>query len=89
MVSISKDGSIRNYDLEEAIALSDEVAVLSAGPGSRLVSRYEVNLTRPRDLIDIRTQPEFIQLYRLIWTDLRREVLKSYDPPEPRAAGSV
>ncbi len=45
------------HDLEEAIALSDEVAVLSAGPGSQLVNRYEVNLPRPRDLIDIRTQP--------------------------------
>src|SRR3954451_19882548 len=46
------------HDLEEAIALSDEVAVLSAGPGSQLVNRHQVNLRRPRDLIDIRTQPE-------------------------------
>jgi NitT/TauT family transport system ATP-binding protein len=67
------------HDLEEAIALSDEVAVLSAGPGSRIVNRYEVNLPRPRDLIDIRTHPEFIDLYRHIWADLRQEVLKSYD----------
>jgi NitT/TauT family transport system ATP-binding protein len=43
------------HDLEEAIALSDEVAVLSAGPGSRLVNRYRVSLRRPRDLIDLRT----------------------------------
>jgi NitT/TauT family transport system ATP-binding protein len=77
------------HDLEEAIALSDEVAVLSAGPGSRLVNRYEVNLPRPRDLIDIRTQPEFIDLYRHIWTDLREEVLKSYEPRQARAAAAV
>jgi NitT/TauT family transport system ATP-binding protein len=77
------------HDLEEAIALSDEVAVLSAGPGSRLVNRYEVNLPRPRDLIDIRTQPEFIDLYRHIWTDLRQEVLKSYEPNQARAAAAV
>jgi NitT/TauT family transport system ATP-binding protein len=74
------------HDLEEAIALSDEVAVLSAGPGSRLVNRYEVNLPRPRDLIDIRTQPEFIDLYRHIWADLRQEVLKSYEPKQVTAA---
>lgn len=77
------------HDLEEAIALSDEVAVLSAGPGSRLINRYEVNLPRPRDLIDIRTQPEFIDLYRHIWTDLRQEVLKSYEPNQTRAAATV
>jgi len=67
------------HDLEEAIALSDEVAVLSAGPGSRLIKRYEVNLARPRDLIDIRAQPEFVDLYRHIWADLREEVLRSYE----------
>jgi NitT/TauT family transport system ATP-binding protein len=67
------------HDLEEAIALSDEVAVLSAGPGSRLVNRYRVDLARPRDLIDLRTQPEFIDLYRHIWADLKQEVLKSYE----------
>jgi|SRR4051812_47062180 len=77
------------HDLEEAIALSDEVAVLSAGPGSRLVNRYEVNLPRPRDLIDIRTQPEFINLYRHIWTDLRKEVLRSYEPSQVRVAAAV
>jgi NitT/TauT family transport system ATP-binding protein len=67
------------HDLEEAIALSDEIAVLSAGPGSRVIKRYKVNLVRPRDLIDIRTQPEFIDLYRHIWADLREEVLRSYE----------
>ena len=66
------------HDLEEAIALSDEVAVLSAGPASRVVSRYEVDLPRPRNLIDIRTEPAFIKLYSRIWTDLREEVLRSY-----------
>ena len=77
------------HDLEEAIALSDEVAVLSAGPASRVVNRYEVTLARPRDLIDIRTQPEFIDLYRHIWADLRQEVLKSYEPNEARKAAAV
>lgn len=74
------------HDLEEAIALSDEVTVLSAGPASRLVNRYRVPLSRPRDLIDIRTQPEFIDLYRHIWADLREEVLKSYGRDHSQAA---
>jgi NitT/TauT family transport system ATP-binding protein len=67
------------HDLEEAISLSDEVLLLSAGPGSRLVGKYQVDLERPRNLIDIKTQPRFHELFRTIWTDLRQEVLKSYE----------
>ena len=67
------------HDLEEAVALSDEVVVLSAGPGSRIIGRYPVDLARPRNLIDIRTEPQFSEVYRSIWSDLRQEVLKSYE----------
>ena len=55
------------HDLEEAIALSDEVCVLSAGPASRIVGRYEVDLPRPRNLIDLKTEPAFQELYRRVW----------------------
>lgn len=34
---------------------------------------------QPRGLIDMKADPHFQDLYRLIWTDLRREVLESYD----------
>ena len=67
------------HDLDEAIALSDEVVVLSAGPASRIVSRYTVGLTRPRDLIDLRTHTEFTGIYNRIWADLKKEVLKSHE----------
>jgi NitT/TauT family transport system ATP-binding protein len=67
------------HDLEEAIALSDEVVVLSAGPASRVVGVYHVALERPRNLIDIKTDPRFTEIYRSIWSDLRAEVLKSYE----------
>ena len=65
------------HDLEEAIALADEVVVLSAGPASRVVSQHPVTLDRPRDLLDLRTQPAFVDLYRSIWAGLRQEVIKS------------
>jgi NitT/TauT family transport system ATP-binding protein len=65
------------HDLEEAIALADEVIVLSAGPASRVVSRHTVRLDRPRDLLDLRTQPAFVDLYRSVWADLRQEVIRS------------
>lgn len=67
------------HDLEEAIALSDEVVVLSAGPASRIVGTYSVNLKRPRNLIDIKTEAAFNEIYGLVWRDLREEVLRSYE----------
>ena len=67
------------HDLEEAIALADEVVVLSAGPASRAVARRPVPLARPRDLLEVRTTPPFIELYRSIWAVLRDEVLRSQE----------
>ena len=66
------------HDLEEAIALGDRVAVLAAGPKSRLVASFEVPLDRPRDVAEIKLNPHFIELYRDIWACLRGEVEKSY-----------
>jgi NitT/TauT family transport system ATP-binding protein len=66
------------HDLEEALSLSDEVVVLSAGPASRIIARHAIDLPRPRDLMDIRTDPRFAELYREIWAQLKQEVLTSY-----------
>jgi NitT/TauT family transport system ATP-binding protein len=65
------------HDLEEAIALADEVVVLSAGPESRVVARHAVTLERPRDLLELRTTPAFVDLYRELWEVLRAEVIRS------------
>jgi NitT/TauT family transport system ATP-binding protein len=65
------------HDLEEAIALADEVVVLSAGPAGRIVARHPVTLDRPRDLMELRTSPAFVDLYRALWAVLREEVIKS------------
>jgi NitT/TauT family transport system ATP-binding protein len=65
------------HDLEEAIALADEVVVLSAGPESHVVARHAVTIDRPRDLFELRTQPAFVELYRDLWAVLRDEVIRS------------
>jgi len=65
------------HDLEEAIALSDEVIVLTAGPG-RVKASYPIPLPRPRNVIEIRFREEFTRLYEQIWKDLRDEVQQSY-----------
>ena len=72
------------HDLEEAIVLADEVVVLSAGPASRVVARHSVPLERPRDLMDLRTAPAFVDLYREIWAVLRKEVVRSHTTAEVR-----
>jgi len=66
------------HDLEEAIGLSDRVIVLSASPG-RMIGNYEVPLTRPRDLLEIRFEPGFTDLHAKIWGHLREEVVMTYE----------
>jgi NitT/TauT family transport system ATP-binding protein len=66
------------HDLEEAISLSDRVVVLSAGPGTRPMAEFEIDLERPREVAEIRMTQRFLQLHTEIWEVLRGEVLKSY-----------
>jgi NitT/TauT family transport system ATP-binding protein len=66
------------HDLDEAIAMSDRVVVMSAGPGSRLIGDFTIDIERPRDVAEIKTSPRFLQLHKAIWDVLREEVLKGY-----------
>jgi NitT/TauT family transport system ATP-binding protein len=67
------------HDLEEAIALSDRVVVLSAGPASRPIAEYVVDLPRPRDVQEIAMHPHFVELHRAIWRALKQEVMKAHE----------
>ncbi|WP_216624980.1 ABC transporter ATP-binding protein [Paenibacillus foliorum] len=66
------------HDLEEAIALSDRVIVLTAGPGATIKGDYKINLDRPRNVAEIRFDRQFAELHEQIWNDLRDEVMASY-----------
>jgi NitT/TauT family transport system ATP-binding protein len=66
------------HDLEEAISLSDRVIVLSAGPATRPIGEYAIDLPRPRDVNEIRLTPRFVELHTEIWHKMKNEVLKSY-----------
>ncbi len=74
------------HDLDEAIAMSDRVVVLSAGPGTRPIGEFEIDLPRPRDVAEVRTQPRFVELHTQIWAVLRDEVLKGYAQQLKKAA---
>ena len=66
------------HDLEEAIALSDRVIVLSAGPATRPIGEFTIDLPRPRDVNEIRLTPRFVELHSRIWHAMKDEVLKGY-----------
>ncbi len=74
------------HDLDEAIAMSDRVVVLSAGPATVPMGEFLIDLPRPRNVAEVRTQPRFIELHTQIWNVLRDEVLKGYAQQLQKAA---
>jgi NitT/TauT family transport system ATP-binding protein len=66
------------HDLDEAIAMSDRVVILSAGPASHPIGEFAIDIPRPRDVAEVRATPRFVELHRAIWGVLREEVLKGY-----------
>jgi NitT/TauT family transport system ATP-binding protein len=67
------------HDLDEAIALSDRVVVMAAGPGTRPIAEFAVDLPRPREVSEIRNSAQFVDLHTRIWSVLRDQVLKGYE----------
>lgn len=61
------------HDLEEALLLSEQVALMSAGPGARITHLHRVPYGYPRDLAAVRALPAFGQLLQEVWTQLQRE----------------
>ena len=74
------------HDLDEAIAMSDRVVVLSAGPATRPIGEFAIDLPRPRDVAEVRTDPRFVAWHARIWAVLRDEVLKGYAQQLEKAA---
>jgi NitT/TauT family transport system ATP-binding protein len=77
------------HDLEEAIALADQVVVMTAGPGM-VKAVYDIDLPRPRGAVqEIRFEPRFAELLHQIWASLREEVERAYSrtAPSPSARG--
>jgi NitT/TauT family transport system ATP-binding protein len=66
------------HDLEEAIALADRVVIMGAGPASRIIGQWRIDLPRPRDIAEVRLDPVFHALHREIWSALKEEVVKGY-----------
>ncbi len=61
------------HDIEEAIYLSDQIAVMSSRPGE-IKFVVDVKLPKPRYQHDVRSSPEFLELRATIWNALREEI---------------
>jgi NitT/TauT family transport system ATP-binding protein len=72
------------HDLEEAIALSDRVVIMSAGPAARIIGDWTVALPRPRDIAEVKLDKAFQDLHHEIWAVLKAEVLKGYSQSDER-----
>ena len=73
------------HDLDEAIAMSDRVIVLSAGPATRPIAEFAIDLARPRDVAEIRSDPRFVEIHKRIWAAMKDEVLKGYSQTKVKA----
>jgi NitT/TauT family transport system ATP-binding protein len=73
------------HSIEEAIVLSDRIAVMAANPG-HVIEQFEVRLPRPRREEDVRDLPEFIDLRKAISLLLRAPEI---EPKFPEAAKEV
>lgn len=63
------------HDLDEAIALSQRVFLLTTRPG-RIVKEFEIDLPTDRSAIAIRSDPRFQKIQRQMWTELSTQVLQ-------------
>ena len=68
------------HDIEEAIALSDRVLVMTRRPG-RIKADFMIDLPRPRDFYEIRFTPAFQDLHCDVWKELSAEVSPAVAAP--------
>src|SRR5437867_7557844 len=75
------------HDVDEAIVLSDRIALMTSGPDARLAELVDVKLKRPRSRAELLDEPDYQRLRTRI---LRFLVDRAPRPPageERRAAG--
>jgi len=57
------------HDLQEAVALADRVVVISRRPG-RIKLVLDIDLPRPRDVVEIQSHPKFGEYIQQLWACL-------------------
>jgi NitT/TauT family transport system ATP-binding protein len=64
------------HSIEEAVFMADRVLLMSSRPG-RIRTEYKIDIPRPRDP-GVQRTPEFVEISRLIWEDLRSDMTRAF-----------
>lgn len=72
------------HSVDEAVTMGDRVMVMSAQPG-RAKSFIEVPFERPRNVLELRHDPQYGEIIYDIWGQLREEVDKAKSQADERA----
>ena len=64
------------HSVDEAVVLGDQVVVFTAHPG-RVKAQMPVDFPRPRQVYELKANPEFGQMVYRLWELLRDEVLQA------------
>lgn len=71
------------HSVDEAVTLSDKIMVMSAQPG-QVKAIIDVPFARPRNVLELRSMPEYGEMVYRIWGHLRDEVQRAKAQEEAR-----
>jgi NitT/TauT family transport system ATP-binding protein len=71
------------HSIDEAVIMGDRVVVMTAHPGT-IKAELAVTIARPRQVYDLKANPEFGNLVHDVWELLREEVIKAQAPDGSR-----
>jgi NitT/TauT family transport system ATP-binding protein len=72
------------HSVDEAVALGDRIMIMTAHPG-RTKAMIDVPFGRPRNVLELRAQPDYGELIYRIWGYLREEVEQARGAGQARA----
>jgi NitT/TauT family transport system ATP-binding protein len=64
------------HDLAEAISLCDEIVILSNRP-AEIVGHHVISFGHERNMLELRKEPTFLELYGALWDELSQQIAKS------------
>ncbi len=64
------------HSIDEAILLSDRIFLMTSQPGT-IKEEVTIDLPRPRQMTQVRSDPKTADIFLKIWTHLQDEVQES------------
>jgi len=61
------------HDIDEAVYMSNRVLAMNGSPG-KIISEYAVTFADPRDQIEVRSDPQFVEIRNALYRDLQPAV---------------